>query len=1487
MRIVIDMQGAQTESRFRGIGRYSLEFTKAIVRNRGDHEILIALNGSFPEVIELVRATFDGLLPQENIRVWHVPGPVKEEEIGNACRRETAELVREAFLGSMQPDIIHITSLFEGYLDDAVTSIGLFDNQTPVSVSLYDLIPLLNPKQYLQPNPRYAAYYNRKIQLLKQAALLLSISAYTRQEGLDCLGGDPERIVNVSTAIGPEFKPLVVDEDNALTLRRKIGLTRPFVLYTGGCDERKNLPRLIHAWSELPGTLRQAHQLVIAGDIPDGKITELSCLARSKGLRADDLLFSGYVSDVELVNLYNLCKLFIFPSWHEGFGLPVLEAMACGAPVIASNATSLPEVVGLQDALFDPFSSVAISNKMVKALEDESFRAQLCQHASIQVAKFSWDHTAVRAIAEWKTLFQRRSINILTGKKLGDLGRRPRLAFVSPMPPERTGIADYSKQLLPVLSEYYEIELVVAQFNLETSSTEFSGRLHDVAWLRANAQSIDRVVYQFGNSPFHSHMVALLEEIPGTVVLHDFFLSGLMAWQELHAGFGGVWTSSLYVSHGYSAVRDRFRDTELAKRTYPANWQILQNARGLIVHSEYSRSLLRDWYADSAPSALSVIPLLRAHHPHIDKIVARKQLGIRESDFVVCSFGFLDGSKLNHRLLNAWASSELVHDKHCRLIFVGENHAGEYGADLLNTIRSIGVENRINITGFISTEAFGLHLAAADLAVQLRTDSRGETSAAVLDCMSYALPVIVNANGAMAELDSDAVWILPDDFIDADLVEALETLRFNPELRQTQGSLAQAIIRKRHDPKACAKQYATAIEDFHRRPWDVTSALVEAIVEQTSFRTDDVSLKQLASSIASNFPSAKPAKRLFLDVTATCSNDLKTGIERVARSIVSALLESPPNGYRIEPVYLSSAGGVWHHRYARGYTLALLGCPSHVLPDEPIDPQHGDYMLGLDISGEALVEAECSGVFSSYRALGMNVQWIVYDLLPIRMPHVFPSGADRNHARWLQSISRLDGAICISKAVADDLAAWRAETNLVEKNCRPYCIQWWHLGATIGDSVPSKGLPKNAVAILDVLRSRPSFLMVGTIEPRKGYLQTIEAFTKLWADGLEWSLVIVGKEGWSNLSDDMRRDIPQTVECLRSHPELGKKLFWLEGISDEFLEQVYAACECLIAASYGEGFGLPLIEAAKHNLKIIARDIPIFREVVGDYASYFDATTSNQLSIQLKRLYVTMHEKKEVPMRTTTWKESAQRLIGKLFNTAKIYNKMPGEIRDRAMDEHLNLIHKARINLLATALPPGDIVLDLGGANCPLYKMGYPHKFKKLYLIDLAPEDRHDMYKEIIVDPNAEEGEVVIKYGDMTELDAFDDSSVDFVWAGQSIEHVSVDSGRKMCRAAYRVLKPGGAFCLDTPNRLITKIHTREIGGGFIHPEHCIEYEPDQLRKILEAAGFAVKVVLGVCEMPNTSASGVFDYTDFLFGKQISENVDQSYIQYFHCVKNH
>lgn len=1249
MRIVIDMQGAQSASRFRGIGRYTLSFTQWVVRNRGEHEIILALSGLLPESIESIRAAFRGLLPDENIRVWYAPGPTAEFG-GNDSARDVAELIREAFLASLKPDLIHITSAFEGYVDDAVTSIGRFDRVTPVSVCLYDLIPLLNPDKYLTPNPRYEEYYVRKVKFVEQALCFLAISESSQREAQESLDVPADHVFNISSAIEPEFAPREIDAHVVTQLYARFGLTRPFVLYTGGADERKNLHRLVQAYSRLRANVRARYQLLLAGQMTQGRIDELRAEANNVGLAPDELCFTGYIDDEELIQLYNLCHLFVFPSWHEGFGLPPLEAMACGAPVIGANTSSLPEVIGLECAMFDPFSVEAMTSKMEQALEDDAFRMTLREHGLQRAQCFSWDVTAKRAIAAWESLVvPSSSRRVAHGIK--DT-QKPKLAFVSPLPPERTGIADYSAELLPALAEHYEIEVVVAQERVEVPWVRRHANVRDVAWLRANAGKIDRVLYQMGNSPFHQHMLSLMCEIPGTVVLHDFYLSSLFAWLELQAGAGPVWTEALRAGHGFTAVRDRFRDVDEARRRYPVSLGVLQAAQGVIFHSGYSRQLTRDWYGEEAAGSSEVIALLREPAKEIDRNSARAELGLSADAFVICSFGFLDSTKQNDRLLKCWLESALASDRKCELVFVGENHGGDYGAQLLKVIGASGVKDRVRITGFASSQTFHRYLAAADVAVQLRMHSRGETSAAVLDCMNYGLPLIVNANGALAEIDRDAVWMLDDEFDDAALTEAIETLWREPERRHALEQRARRIIAERHAPHVCAQQYADAIERFYHASRTGVPALVEAIGQQPHFNPDEAQLCQVSGAVAATFPQLRPARRLLLDVSATCRNDLKTGIERVVRALLLALLDAPPEGFRVEPVYLSNDSGRWHYQSASAYVLELLGCPADALPAEVVNPERGDIILGLDLAGDLLVEAAREGLFQDFRNRGVAVYFTVYDLLPIRLPDVFPPGADEAFGRWLNEIARLDGAVCISEAVADDLIQWRADEGL-ELSGRPFSVFCSHLGADVDNTAPSHGLPDDAEQTLRAFRSSPTFLMVGTLEPRKGYSQALDAFEQLWQAGVDVNLVIVGREGWKALPDSMRRDIPETVRRMANHAEKGKHFFWLDGISDEYLEQVYASCVCLVSASYGEGFGLPLIEAARHHVPLIVRDIPVFREVAGEHAYYFTAQNGSELAAAIQA-WLVLHASQQVPesakIEFLTWQQSARNL-GKFITT--------------------------------------------------------------------------------------------------------------------------------------------------------------------------------------------------------------------------------------------
>ncbi|WP_355585207.1 glycosyltransferase [Xanthomonas cannabis] len=394
MRIVIDMQGVQSESRFRGIGRYSAALAQGMVRNGNGHEFWLAVNGHMPGIDEL-RQVFDGLLPQSRIVSFTTPTPTHWQEGANTWRREAAEHVREAFLRDLLPDMVHVSSMIEGAQDQVVTSIG-HQSGIRTAATLYDLIPLHNP-EYLAAE-WVKDWYGSKITSLKRADLLLAISEHARAEAIASLDLDAQRVVNISSAASEVFRPYIFSAEERAALLSRYGIQNRYVMYSGAMDSRKNVGRLIEAFAGFPAEELHACQLVIAGKLPQLEQERLQLHARRCGLSEDRIVFAGYVSDQELVLLYAAAELYVFPSLYEGFGLPALEAMACGTATIGSCLTSVPEVIGRSDALFDPCDVQAIRNSMLRVLSDEGFAQSLREHAVVQAGKFSWDVSARRAL---------------------------------------------------------------------------------------------------------------------------------------------------------------------------------------------------------------------------------------------------------------------------------------------------------------------------------------------------------------------------------------------------------------------------------------------------------------------------------------------------------------------------------------------------------------------------------------------------------------------------------------------------------------------------------------------------------------------------------------------------------------------------------------------------------------------------------------------------------------------------------------------------------------------------------------------------------------------------------------------------------------------------------------------------------------------------------------------------------------------------------
>lgn len=347
-----------------GTGQYSREMLRALHDLRpGKITVLI------PEGVE--PKTARDLAPGADCRVLRIP-------IGGSLGKVWFEQVSvpraAARLGA---DLLHVP-----YLGPPLFS------AVPVAVTVHDLlqhtVPQLKGRMLVQLYNRLAAASAHR------AAAIMADSEYTRSEVVSCLNVPPERAHRVYLAADARFSPSPERQETEM-LQRKYGLSDTYLLYMGGLDWRKNVPALLRAYAR---SGCQAH-LAIAGQVrpTSSGFPDLKAEAMRTGI-AERVTFLGWADEADKASLYRNALAFVFPSRYEGFGLTPLEAMACGTPVLCSNATSLPEVVGNAALLFAPDDEAQLAAHIESVVNNPDLRDRLRSAGLEQAARFSWRTTA-------------------------------------------------------------------------------------------------------------------------------------------------------------------------------------------------------------------------------------------------------------------------------------------------------------------------------------------------------------------------------------------------------------------------------------------------------------------------------------------------------------------------------------------------------------------------------------------------------------------------------------------------------------------------------------------------------------------------------------------------------------------------------------------------------------------------------------------------------------------------------------------------------------------------------------------------------------------------------------------------------------------------------------------------------------------------------------------------------------------------------------
>jgi glycosyltransferase involved in cell wall biosynthesis len=372
--------------------------------------------------------------------------------------------------------------------------------------------------------------------------------------------------------------------------------------------------------------------------------------------------------------------------------------------------------------------------------------------------------------------------------------------------------------------------------------------------------------------------------------------------------------------------------------------------------------------------------------------------------------------------------------------------------------------------------------------------------------------------------------------------------------------------------------------------------------------------------------------RLLIDITATVKMDPHTGIQRVVKSLVTEFYKAQHQHRFLGPLAVRLVGD--RLVSCEGFVSSLLGeTPSKA--ESPIEIATGDRLFMLADSWRDF--DSFAPIFREVQAKGGAVFTCVYDLIPVLLPAVTWGDTPEVHERWLRSSALLcDGMIAISRTVADEIVEFLREHHVPHR--AGLKIGWFHCGSDLPP--PRESAVRHAVKHAFGATQR-TFLAVGTIEPRKGYDVMLAAFDQLWESGFDARLVIFGRRGWY---------VEGVIAAITTHAEFGKRLFWFEDGNDAELDYAYGKTDAVICASYAEGFGLPIAEAARRERPVIASDIPVFREVGGEGVAYFRADDPDALAETIRRWSAGEIATHPAKVSRSSWADAAERVVEIIAN---------------------------------------------------------------------------------------------------------------------------------------------------------------------------------------------------------------------------------------------
>ncbi|MDE6426989.1 MAG: glycosyltransferase [Ruminococcus sp.] len=814
-------------SRNRGIGNYALsQFTGMVNRDsQNKYFFLNMIDGNFK---------LSPMIKNNNFTEDFIDTGKNNVLLRNYAYSDVIGGIIKRYIRENNIDIFYITSPFESAF--TLYKKEWFDG-VKVIMTVYDIIPYVMKEKYLSDKNTYN-WYMKCVENLRWADELFVISDSVKNDLVKHLKFSPENIHTIWGAVDDHYKIININNTEKSLMLDKFGITKPFIMCTGGEDSRKNLDGLIRAYSLMPENIRNSYQLVVVCKLSENGLKNLKSVAVSHNV-GKDVIFTGFVSDEELLKFYNLATLMAFPSKYEGFGLPIVEAWACGTPVLTADNSSLREIAGDSAILVNADIDQSIADGMAKILSDDKMLSEYTEKGMKRLDLYRWDKINDNIIS----LINNIDINKI---KLSKEENKIKIAVFTPLPPLESGISDYSYDIIKALSNYCNIDVFVEEtYNADCIFPE-NVSLYSHRSYPARHGNYKDTIFQVGNSEYHFYMYQYIKKYHGTIVLHDYNLHGAFYHYAVTLCNGNYNLYKTFIDNDFpdcenyiNALRNGSANPDLYGMEL--NSYITDSADRIIVHSQYSRKKLLE---KNISRNVIVIPLYAEILPLIENQSIKLKNNFPADKIIISAFGGIHRTKRIIPLLKAFSELKKENDN-IHLMLVGKP-APDIQTELENFIISENLKDSVTITGYTDIEKFKEYIDMSDICLNLRYPYNGETSGSLMRILAKGRCAVVNDIGSFSEIPDNACMKIPDVAKmgeineSGEIYKSLKELVENPSERGRIAGNARKYAENVLDIKKIAVKYFNTISaDKNNSP--VTEEIINTLKNDINITSGDIS----------------------------------------------------------------------------------------------------------------------------------------------------------------------------------------------------------------------------------------------------------------------------------------------------------------------------------------------------------------------------------------------------------------------------------------------------------------------------------------------------------------------------------------------------------------------------------------------------------------------------------------------------------------------